>query len=130
MKKENTGVMTAAQIVNLIRLEETHLTLINETVEDLYCDPASPGMYSIWCGKKRDAEERIKNLKEEYKRALAEEQGVPTTLLTGSITVEFKDVPKETISELYRTLNIMFTENYGFTYRTNESRTENEKSAD
>lgn len=99
MKNVNYNVMTNQQLTNLIKAQEDRLTLINSCINGLY-DNIGPfnetqenSLYH-WYDEKREIENEIAKMKKAMKGTVS-----------GSITIDFDNVSREDLDELYRHLN-------------------------
>ena len=99
MKKVNYNVMTKQQLTNLIKGQEDRLTLINSCINGLY-DNIGPftdtqdEMLQRWYKEKYEIEKDIAEMKSAMKGTVS-----------GSITIDFENVSREDLDELYRHLN-------------------------
>ena len=99
MKKVNYNVMTKQQLTNLIKSQEDRLTLINSCINGLY-DNIGPftdtqdEMLQHWYKEKYEIEKNIAEMKSAMKGTVS-----------GSITIDFENVSREDLDELYRHLN-------------------------
>ena len=99
MKNVNYNVMTNQQLTNLIKVQEDRLTLINSCINGLY-DNIGPfnetqenSLYH-WYDEKREIENEITKMKKAMKGTVS-----------GSIKIDFENVSREDLDELYRRLN-------------------------
>lgn len=99
MEKVNYNVMTKQQLTNLIKAQEDRLTLIISCINGLY-DNIGPfnetqetSLYH-WYDEKREIEKDIAEMKKSMKGTVC-----------GSITIDFENVSREDLDELYRHLN-------------------------
>lgn len=99
MKNTNYSVLTNQQLTNLIKVQEDRLTLINSCINGLY-DNIGPfnetqenSLYR-WYDEKREIENDIAEMKRAMKGTVS-----------GSITIDFENVSREDLDELYRHLN-------------------------
>jgi len=99
MKNTNYNVLTNEQLTNLIKAKEDRLTLINSCINGLY-DNIGPfnetqenSLYH-WYDEKREIENDIAAMKRAMKGTAS-----------GSITIDFENVSREDLDELYRHLN-------------------------
>lgn len=101
-----------AQII----LEQSHLRYINELLEEMYdTSSCANGSYdttgafteyedaalNYLYNEKEDTQDRLRELKIEYKNTIKEE----SKTCSGKIEIEYDDISKETLFELYRYLN-------------------------
>lgn len=99
MKNTNYSVLTNQQLTNLIKAQEDRLTLINSCINGLY-DNIGPfnetqenSLYR-WYDEKREIENDIAEMKKAMKGTVS-----------GSIKIDFENVSREDLDELYRQLN-------------------------
>lgn len=99
MKNTNYNVLTNQQLTNLIKAQEDRLTLVNSCINGLY-DNIGPfnetqetSLYR-WYDEKREIENDIAEMKRAMKGTVS-----------GSITIDFENVSREDLDELYRHLN-------------------------
>lgn len=99
MKNTNYNVLTNQQLTNLIKAQEDRLTLINSCINGIY-DNIGPfnetqetSLYH-WYDEKREIENDIAEMRKAMKGTVS-----------GSITIDFENVSKEDLDELYRHLN-------------------------
>lgn len=99
MKNVNYSVLTNQQLTNRIKAEEDRLTLINSCINGLY-DNIGPfnetqenSLYH-WYDEKSEIENNIAEMKKAMKGTVS-----------GSIKIDFENVSKEDLDELYRHIN-------------------------
>lgn len=122
--KHNYDIFTEEQLLNLISSKESHLRLINYSIEDVY-DKIGPineneeDRLGGWLRKKAETENEIRELKEAYNRVRGRKPEIPTEKrVEGKIVIEYSDLNRETLNELYRVLNQFIASDKGFNYRT------------
>lgn len=99
MKNTNYNVLTNQQLANLIKAQEDRLTLINSCINGLYenigpFNETQENSLYHWYDEKREIENDIAEMKRAMKGSVS-----------GSITIDFENVSKEDLDELYRHLN-------------------------
>ena len=89
-----------------IILEQSHLRYINDLLEEMYDTTNITEEYKCAAldylyNEKRETQDRLRDLKIEYKTSMLEEQDT----CSGKIEIEYDDISKETLFEFYRYLN-------------------------
>lgn len=95
MKKVNYDVMTKQQLTNLIKAKEDRLAFIDFCISGLYVDnEVQVKKLHRLCKEKYEIENEIAEMKKAMKGTVS-----------GSITIDFENVSREDLDELYRCLN-------------------------